>query len=121
MKKPIEGELFKKLTLHGKTFELRYGYYEEFERESEFGEPIPIYPDFTKTPMYTSDGYPFATQMQNLCEYGESNIKLDACCVDCRHFIHGDELIGLCKCEERRIAAKAYYNQPHSITSEDII
>ena len=116
-----EGDVYKIIELCGKRFELKYGFYEDYERESEFGEPIPIYPDFTKAPIYTDDGYPFVTQMQNLCEYGESRVRNEACCVDCKHFRHGDELIGLCQCEERRIASKSYNDQPHSISLEDVV
>lgn len=101
MKKPNEGDLFKTVILHGATFELRYGYYEDFERESAFGEPIPIYPDFLKNPQYTDDGYPFVTEMQSLCEHGNSEYS-DGCCSDCFHYLNGDELIGICKCEKRR-------------------
>ena len=123
MKKPIEGELFKRLTLHGKTFELRYGYYEEFERESEFGEPIPIYPDFIKSPMYTDEGYPFVTQMQEACEWSENRKMPDACCADCTYFRHEDELIGLCDCEKRRraVSPSIIENQPHLLRSEDTL
>ena len=46
MREIRDGDLYKTVTVHGKTFELRYGYYEEYERESLFSEPIPIYPDF---------------------------------------------------------------------------
>ena len=46
-----EGDLYEVLEVYGHTFELRYGYYEERERAR--GEPIPIYPDFKKHPLYT--------------------------------------------------------------------
>ncbi len=102
MKKPIEGDLFKVITLHGSTFEIRYGYYEDYERESEFCDPIPIYPDFLKNPAYTEEGYPFVTHMQSLCEYGNSNY-IEGCCSDCSHFNDGDDLIGICFCRHRRL------------------
>ena len=50
MIKPQEGELFKIITLGGKSFEIKYGYYEDYERN--MGDPIPIYPDFIKAPCY---------------------------------------------------------------------
>ncbi|MBQ9761354.1 MAG: hypothetical protein IJW16_08415 [Clostridia bacterium] len=96
-----EGMLYKNITLHGKTFEIRYGYYEEYERESAFGEPLPIYPDFLKDPVYTDEGHPFVTQMQELCQFGISRYS-DGCCADCAHYVHGDEMIGTCRCEENR-------------------
>ena len=94
-----DGELYKVVTVQGVNFELRYGYYEEFERG--IGEPIPIYPDFRKTPQYTKEGHPFVTQMQELCEYGESKFS-EGCCADCRYFLFGEELLGICTCPENR-------------------
>ncbi len=99
MNRVRDGDLYKKITVKNKTFELRYGYYEDFERHT--GEPIPIYPDFKLHPVYTDEGYPFVTQMQELCIHGESKFK-DGYCVDCRHFTQGDELIGICSCEKNR-------------------
>ena len=101
MNKIKDGDLYKTVTLHGVTFTLRYGYYEAFERET--GEPIPIYPNFKEKPIYTPDGRPFVTQMQELCEYGESHFE-DGCCADCRYYHDGEELIGVCECPENRKA-----------------
>jgi hypothetical protein len=102
MKKPKEGEIFKIIKLHGKSFELRYGYYEDYERESEYGEPIPIYPDFLNHPQYSDDGYPFATQMQDRC--CDAIILGDGdCCADCVYYHQGEELLGLCKCDKKRL------------------
>ena len=94
-----DGDLYKVVTIHDVRFELRYGYYEEFERE--IGEPIPIYPDFKRSPQYTSEGYPFVTQMQELCEHGESRFQ-EGCCADCHHFVDEGELFGICNCSENR-------------------
>ena len=93
MNKAREGDIYKTVELYGKSFELRYGYYEEYEKEK--GEPIPIYPDFRENPMYTDRGYPFVTQMQELCIHGTSKFE-DGCCADCKYYRHGDELIGIC-------------------------
>ncbi len=95
-----EGELYKLVTVFGRTFELRYGYYEDYERESRYNEPIPIYPDFVKNPEYTADGYPFVTEMQPACRHYDSESDEDIC-FRCRHFIKGVELFGICKCRER--------------------
>ena len=102
MRKPSDGDLYKKIFVFGREFEIRYGYYEDFERESAFGEPTPIYPCFSIDPEYTDEGYPFVTQMQSLCEHGDSRFP-DGCCVDCSHFCHGEDLIGVCKCKKRNI------------------
>lgn len=101
MNKVKDGDLYKAFTLQGVDFELRYGYYEEFEREA--GEPIPIYPDFRTAPRYTPDGKPFVTQMQELCQHGESHFE-EGCCADCRYFCQGEELIGICDCPQNRRA-----------------
>lgn len=60
-RKAKEGDLYKILEVFGTRFELYYGYYDEFERFSPFGEPIPIYPDFLSKPIYTMEGVPYVT------------------------------------------------------------
>lgn len=101
MKKEQEGAVYKQLTVFDKAFEIRYGYYEDFERHSEHCDPVPIYPDFRENPLYTRDGYPFVTKMQELCQYGSSRFS-DGCCADCPHYLHGDEMIGICTCKQNR-------------------
>ncbi len=98
-----DGDIYKVIVLHGRTFEIRYGYYEEFERN--FSDPMPIYPDFLKSPSYTDDGSPFVTQMQDLCQHGES-IFPDGLCVDCKHYQHGEDMIGICTCPANRRLAE---------------
>ena len=120
MKNIREGDVYKVIELHGKSFELRYGFYEDFERESEYSEPIPIYPNFLKDPIYTDSGYPFATQMQDACEWLNSKVKFDACCADCRYFCDGEDLIGTCKCESRRKTSPTDQNV-NKILSEDTV
>jgi len=100
MNKKNEGDLYRTITLHGHIFEIRYGYYEEYERAR--GEPIPILPDFKRCPLYTGEGFPFVTQMQELCEHGNSRFK-EGCCVDCRFYSHGEDLIGICTNEKNKI------------------
>ena len=97
MHKIRDGDLYRVVELFGQRFELHYGYYEEYERHS--GEPVPIYPDFKKSPVYSENGHPFVTQMQELCAHGESKFT-DGCCVDCKHYSHGDDLIGICTNEK---------------------
>lgn len=103
MKSAREGALYKTLAVFDSTFEIRYGYYEDYERENELCEPVPIYPDFLKTPAYTENGYPFVTKMQELCGFGSSKFK-EGCCADCPHYRHGEDMIGICGCEENRRA-----------------
>ena len=102
MPKRMEGTLYNTIELYGNTFKIYYGYYEDYERESEYGDPIPIYPDFLQSPLYTGDGYPFVTKMQSICEHGKSGFA-DACCADCPYFLHGADMIGTCRCEENRL------------------
>lgn len=109
---PKEGDLYKEVTVSGKTFRLLYGYYENFERESLFNEPIPIYPDFIKEPHYTADGVPLVTAMQNVCTHYGGKSDEDSSCSDCVFFQNSEELFGFCQCpqnkrpfEEREVAA----------------
>lgn len=89
-----DGDVYKIINIYGRTFEIRYGYYEEYERE--LGEPIPIYPNFKENPVYTADGKLFVTQMQEICGYGSSKFK-EGFCADCKYFKQGEDLIGVCQ------------------------
>ena len=99
MRRARVGDLYKTVVLCDKSFVIRYGYYEADEIKR--GDPIPIYPDFKQTPEHTVDGYPFVTQMQDLCEHGSSRFK-EGLCIDCKYFEAGDDLIGICKCPKNR-------------------
>ena len=99
---PKEGELYKEVTISGITFKLLYGYYENFERESPFNEPIPIYPDFIKEPHYTAEGIPIATAMQNVCEFYNGKNDEDSSCSECVFFQKYEELFGLCNCPRNK-------------------
>ncbi|WP_289475251.1 hypothetical protein, partial [Klebsiella pneumoniae] len=90
-------------TISGKTFKLLYGYYESFERESPFNEPMPIYPDFIKEPYYTYDGIPIVTAMQNVCEFYNGKSDEDSICSDCQHFEKSEDLFGFCKCPKKKL------------------
>ena len=103
-----EGELYKRLEIHGHVFEIKYGYYEECDRANPLVEPMPIYPDFTVNPIYTDDGFPFVTKMQDLCEHYKGKDGVDNGCAECEFYKHGDELIGICTCinnkKEKKLA-----------------
>lgn len=94
-----EGELYKIITVEGRSFEIRYGYYEDFERESE--EVIPIYPDFIENPVYSKDGLPFATRTQDACRHYRvrEGYDGDGWCADCVYYPDEYEEIGICRCE----------------------
>ena len=99
-----EGELYKVVTTFGKTFELRYGYYEECDRQSPLCDPVVIYPDFTKEPVYTDEGMPFVTMMQDACPYynGEKKRTADSTCDECKYFGHGEDWFGICTCPKNK-------------------
>ena len=92
-----EGELYKSVELHGKRFVLYYGYYEECDRVNPLCDPIPIYPDFLKAPVYTDSGEPFVTAMQDVCEgYRGDAPSPDTTCADCEYFKRGEDWFGIC-------------------------
>ena len=95
-----EGELYKVVTTFGKTFELRYGYYQECDRQSPLCGPVVIYPDFVKDPVYTDNGEPFVTMVQDICKNyrGESKRTSDTTCCECKYFHSGEDWIGICTC-----------------------
>ena len=95
-----EGDLYKIISLYGKTIEIRYGYYEEIDRRRE---PVEVYPDFVKAPLYTDEGFPFVTLMQDACpHYARRNAGGEAECGNCLYVERGEELIALCKCPRNR-------------------
>jgi len=101
---PKEGNVYKVITTFGKTFELKYGYYEECDRQSPLCRPVVIYPDFIKEPVYTDDGTPFVTMVQDACKsyMGETKRTPDTTCAECKYFERGEDWIGICKCPHNR-------------------
>ena len=47
-----EGDLYKVITAYGRSFEIKYGYYEEIDRKNPNVEPMEIYPNFIEKPVY---------------------------------------------------------------------
>ena len=93
---PREGKLYAVVTVHGKRFELRYGYYDDRDR----GEPPDvIYPYLIKHPVYTDSGEPLITMMQDACRYyqGKSRRTDDATCGECEYFARDKEWFGVCR------------------------
>ena len=99
-----EGDLYKVITAYGKTFELRYGYYEDGDRLSLLCEPVVIYPDFLKEPVYTDDGAPFVTMVQDVCKNykGETKRTPNTTCADCKYFQRGEDWFGICTCPRNK-------------------
>ena len=100
--KHVEGDLYKILHVQGQMFPLYYGYYEDCERNNPCAEPMPIYPDFVKTPCYSAAGDPFVTKMQDACRhYNGVNCEYQEC-GECTWYQQGEELLGVCICPENR-------------------
>jgi len=95
-----EGDPFKDIRVLGEIFPIYYGYYEYVERGNPLVDPMPIYPDFLKNPVYTKDGKPFVTKMQDACQYYEGTYVGNRDCAECAYYIHGDELLGICGCSK---------------------
>ncbi|MBE6712702.1 MAG: hypothetical protein E7580_04170 [Ruminococcaceae bacterium] len=108
---PKEGDLYKEVTIGGKTFRLFYGYYEEFEREGQYNDPMPIYPDLQEEPIFTDDGEPIITAIQDVCEHysGKPNAIGDGC-IDCLFFEQCEELFGICKNKSRKQVSEIQTN-----------
>lgn len=94
---PKEGDLYREVTVGGRCFRLLYGYYEDADRSSPFNEPIPIYPDFIREPVYTREGAPVVTAMQDVCDSYRGKEGPDGCS-DCLYFQKQEELFGICSC-----------------------
>ena len=99
---PREGDIYKTVTTFGKTFELRYGYYDEKDRK--WGEPVILYPDFRQMPLYTERGEPFVTMVQDACEQYNSETPTagDRTCAECQYFWQGEEWFGICNYSKNR-------------------
>ncbi len=100
---PREGDLYKIITIDGHTFELRFGYYADFERKH--GDPVVIYPDLNEERHYTNDGMLIVTAVQDPCKHYEvpEHKARDECCVDCIHYSQPGDDIGICKCRYNHI------------------
>lgn len=103
---PKEGGLYKVIQIEEHTFELRFGFYAEFERETS--EPVVIYPDLAENRLYTADGRRIVTAIQDPCSsYTVSTPKAkDMCCNDCDHYVRSGEEIGICTCSANRKPAQ---------------
>lgn len=104
---PREGDVYKRLTVAGHFFELRYGYYEEHERT--LCPPVVIFPDLTAACVHSPEGYPLVTQIQDACEhYIHSGSFPEHWCGDCAHFTGEHREIGICRCEHKKHFDRRY-------------
>ena len=97
-----EGDLYKVIEAHGKTFEIYYGYYSEDDRKNPLVKPMEMYPNFKENPVYTEKGIPFVTAMQERCRHYDGENDEDATCYQCAHYKSCDELLGICLCKARK-------------------
>lgn len=98
---PREGGIYKTLTVGGREFVIRYGYYSADDRMLE--DPMPILPDFSVNPEYSVCGKPFVTRIQDACEYYSTleGTYGDGWCADCKYYRDAKEEIALCENEKR--------------------
>ncbi len=97
---PQEGDVYKVITLAGREFVLKYGYYSDSERD---GDPMPIMPDFEKEPFFDENGNPFVARIQDACAHYSPRLSVgDGWCADCEHYPDEKEDIGICQCENNR-------------------
>lgn len=96
------GDLYKIIEIDHVKFYIKYGYYDDNDKYSKYSEPIPIFPDFINSPQYNHEGYSFVTHLQDKCKHYIGNNN-DDCCYHCSYFEKKEDLIGLCKCQERKI------------------
>ena len=101
---PEEGALYRVIRLYGCQFPVYYGYYDELDRKNPQVDPMPVYPDFIAQPQFTPEGYRFVTKMQDACQHYIGKLGHEKECADCSHYCHGEDLLGICKCQQRRKA-----------------
>lgn len=108
---PREGDIYKVIRIGEHTFELRFGFYAEFERDT--GEPVVLYPDLTRMKRYTLDGQLIVTAIQETCQHyeGPEHKVMDRYCSDCRHFQHPGDEIGICGCKHSNLKSAQGGNQ----------
>ncbi len=96
-----EGDLYKIVVVEGQSFEIRYGYNADYEREND-GEPVPILPDLEKEPHYAQSGKRIVTFVQSPCSHfkmrcGDND---NDCCGDCSYYEDSKEMIAICEWEK---------------------
>ena len=96
-----EGELYRSVDVFGKIFNIYYGYYEDYERQSPYNDPVPVYPDLRGNPEYDGNGNPIVTEMQVACPH-YSGITAEDSCSYCPHYKRVDDLFGICLCKQNR-------------------
>ena len=101
---PREGDLYKRITVAGHSFELRYGYYEEHERA--LWPPVVIFPDLSASSVYSAEGFLLVTQIQDACEHYLNPGDLpENWCGDCLYYQSEHPEIGVCQCPQNKLSS----------------
>ncbi len=103
MEKTQEGTLYRTLNIEGVILDIFYGYYSEHERE--LWDPTPIFPDLKTERFFTEVGHRLVRADQDVCtEYSpKPKVSGENWCNDCKHYSHGEEIIGICRCKKNKI------------------
>ena len=100
--RPREGDIYDVVHIGGHQFVIRYGFYDESERDDS--EPIPIFPCFLTSPAHTDEGHPLVTRIQDACQhYSAAQGDGDGLCADCTHCRTWQSEIGICECPHHKI------------------
>ena len=99
---PAEGDLYKTLTVAGHSFRIHYGYYADEDRMHQ--EPMPIFPCLEQEPLYTEDGFPLVTCIQDACAHYavHTDEPGNGWCCDCVFYSDAKDEIGICQCANNR-------------------
>ena len=94
---PREGDLYRTYCVDGRIFEIRYGYYDECERDRV--EPLPVFPDLSSQLLYTAEGERIVTLVQHPCaRYTPKDpLRSEEWCGDCSFYSGGRDEIGVCR------------------------
>ena len=100
---PSEGELYRMLEIEGISLPIYYGYYDR-EREHKILDPMPVFPNLSESPIYTSSGFPLVNADQPVCECFSPKpaISEEGWCNDCVYLELYDPALGVCRCEYNR-------------------
>lgn len=101
-KPPREGELYRNVSVGGHLLELYYGYYEDGDRANS--DPVVLYPDFFERPLFTGDGHPLVSAVQQPCEHYRppAEGRPEECCSDCSYYPDSRAEIAVCQCPAMR-------------------
>lgn len=100
---PSEGDLYRRIEIEGVTLDVYYGYYHPASERGVL-DPMPVFPNFAETPVYTEAGYPLVGADQPVCQHfsPKPRISDEGWCNDCAHLELYDTCLGVCRCPRNR-------------------